>query len=108
MINDYKEIIANYSLIGLFIAILTALIRPFISLMQTIREGLIVFAFSVLGGLILENWADIISEPMRYGLSGLLGFFAVKFYSVACAVFRRLEMHPEILTDRRKNDRTDI
>lgn len=105
MINDYKEIIANYSLIGLCIAILTALIRPFVSLMQTIREGLIVFVFSVLGGLILENWSETISEPMRYGLSGLLGFFAVKLYSVACAVFCRLEKHPELITDRIKNDR---
>lgn len=111
MINEYKDVITNYSIIGIVIAILTALIRPFVSIMQTLRECLVVFIFSVLGGLILENWSDVVAEPVRYGLSGLIGFFAVKFYSVMCAIFKRLEQHPEIITDkieRLDNDRDNI
>lgn len=102
MLHDFKEAIENYSIIGLIIAVLTAIIRPYNGLMQTLREGLIVVIFNVLSGLILENWSDIFSEPMRYGISGLVGFFAVKIYLIVCSVSKRLQEHPEIITDRGK------
>lgn len=104
MINDFKEIVTSYSIVGVFIAILTAFIRPFVSIWQTLREGLIVFIFSTAGGLILEEWQETISEPARYGLAGLLGFFAVKIYLLVSAVFNRATDHPEILIDRIKKD----
>lgn len=105
MINDFKEIVTSYSIVGVFIAILTAFIRPFVSIWQTFREGLIVFIFSTAGGLILEEWQETISEPARYGLAGLLGFFAVKIYLLMSAVFTRATEHPEIIIDRiKKND----
>ena len=104
MINDFKEIVTSYSIVGIFIAILTAFIRPFVSIWQTFREGLIVFVFSTVGGLILEQWHEIINEPARYGLSGLLGFFAVKIYLLIGAVFNRETEHPEIIIDRIKKD----
>lgn len=104
MINDFKEIVTSYSIVGVFIAILTAFIRPFVSIWQTFREGLIVFIFSTAGGLILEEWQETISEPARYGLAGLLGFFAVKIYLLISAVFNRATEHPEILIDRIKKD----
>lgn len=105
MINDFKEMVANYSIVGLFIAILTAFIRPFVSVWQTFREGLIVFIFSTIGGLILEQWHDVINEPARYGLAGLLGFFAVKIYLMICAVFGRVTQHPELIIDRLRKDK---
>lgn len=104
MINDFKEIVTGYSIVGVFIAILTAFIRPFVSIWQTLREGLIVFIFSTIGGLILEQWHETISELPRYGLAGLLGFFAVKIYLLISAVFNRATEHPEILIDRIKKD----
>lgn len=104
MINDFKEIVTSYSIVGVFIAILTAFIRPFVSIWQTFREGLIVFIFSTVGGLVLEQWREIINEPARYGLAGLLGFFAVKIYLLVSAVFNRATEHPEILIDRIKKD----
>lgn len=104
MINDFKEIVTSYSIVGIFIAILTAFIRPFVSILQTFREGLIVFIFSTAGGLILEEWQETISEPARYGLAGLLGFFAVKIYLLMSAVFTRATEHPEIIIDRIKKD----
>lgn len=104
MINDFKEIVTSYSIVGVFIAILTAFIRPFVSIWQTLREGLIVFIFSTVGGLILEQWHETISELPRYGLSGLIGFFAVKIYLLVSAVFNRATEHPEILIDRIKKD----
>jgi len=109
MLSNFKEAIENYSIIGLIIAVLTAIIRPYNGVLQTIREGLIVFIFSVLSGLILENWSEIFSEPMRYGLSGLVGFFAVKIYAIVCSVFKHLQEHPELITDRvaKKGDHDD-
>lgn len=104
MINDFKEIITSYSIVGVFIAILTAFIRPFVNIWQTLREGLIVFIFSTVGGLILEQWHETISELPRYGLSGLIGFFAVKIFLLVSAVFNRATEHPEILIDRIKKD----
>lgn len=104
MINDFKEVVTSYSIVGVFIAILTAFIRPFVSIWQTFREGLIVFIFSTAGGLILEEWHETISELPRYGLSGLIGFFAVKIYLLVSAVFNRATEHPEILIDRIKKD----
>ena len=105
MINDFKDAITSYSIVGLIIAILTAFIRPFVNIWQTFREGLIVFIFSTVGGLVLEQWHEIINEPARYGLAGLLGFFAVKIYLLISAVFTRATEHPGIIIDRiRKND----
>lgn len=104
MINDFKDAITSYSIVGLIIAILTAFIRPFVNIWQTFREGLIVFIFSTVGGLILEEWHDLISEPARYGLAGLLGFFAVKIYLLISAVFNRATEHPEIIIDRIRKD----
>lgn len=104
MINDFKDAITSYSIVGLIIAILTAFIRPFVNIWQTFREGLIVFIFSTIGGLILEEWKETISELARYGLAGLLGFFAVKIYLLISAVFNRATEHPEILIDRIKKD----
>lgn len=104
MINDFKDAITSYSIVGLIIAILTAFIRPFVNIWQTFREGLIVFIFSTVGGLILEEWNDLLSEPTRYGLSGLIGFFAVKIYLLISAVFTRATEHPEIIIDRIRKD----
>lgn len=95
MINDFKDVIYGYSVVGIIIAILTAFVRPFVSIWQTLREGIIVAVFSSISGLLLEQWHEVISEPTRYGIAGLVGFFAVKIYLVIIAYFNVIEKNPE-------------
>lgn len=97
MINDFRDVIASYSIVGIIIAILTAFVRPFVSFWQTFRESLVVFVFSTIGGLILEQWSETISESCRYGLSGLFGFFANRLYVLACVLINQITNHPEII-----------
>lgn len=49
-----KEIIANYSLWGFFLGLATIMIKPFISIRQTLRDMLITFLVSMLCGLLAE------------------------------------------------------
>ena len=48
------EIIANYSLWGFFLGLATIMIKPFISIRQTLRDMLITFLVSMLCGLLAE------------------------------------------------------
>lgn len=102
MLRDTKEIIANYSIIGLVIGVFTMIVRPFISLKQLLRDTTIVFVFTVLTGLLLEHWHDFIAEPVRTGISGVIGFFAVKLYEVITAMLCKIEKDPSILINKDK------
>ena len=76
----------------------TILIRPFVSIRQTIRDCAIVFCFSVLSGLLLEYWSDILGESVRTGISGICGFFAVRIYEIIIALTTHVKEHPEQIT----------
>ena len=82
-----KEIIANYSWWGLFLGVITLLIKPFISIRQSLRDMLITFIVSMLCGLMAE-YMDI-PIPVKYGISGVCGLFAVRLYMIADALLKK-------------------
>lgn len=100
VLKDIKETIIDYATIGVIMSLLTAIIRPYVSVKQTIRESVIVFVFSTISGLILENFD--IPFSVKVGICGTFGFFAVKLYNVLEVVFQQLKEKPEIIIDRLK------
>lgn len=87
-----KDIIANYSLWGLFLGLITIAIKPFISVRQTLRDMLITFLVSMLCGLLAE-YMDI-PRPVKYGISGVCGLFAVRLYMIADSMLKTAEKDP--------------
>lgn len=87
-----KEVFANYSLWGIFLGIITLLIKPFISVRQSLRDMLITFIVSMLCGLLAE-YMDI-PNPVKYGISGVCGLFAVRLYMIADGLLKRAEIDP--------------
>ena len=96
-----KEIIANYSLWGFFLGLATIMIKPFISIRQTLRDMLITFLVSMLCcagvyGLLcglLAEYMDI-PTPVKYGISGVCGLFAVRIYMIADSVLKTAQNDP--------------
>lgn len=87
-----KEIISNYSLWSIFIGLITIMIKPFISIRQSIRDMLITFIVSMLSGLMAE-YMDI-PMPVKYGISGVCGLFAVRLYMIADTVLKTAQNDP--------------
>ena len=87
-----KEIIANYSWWGLFLGVITLLIKPFISIRQSLRDMLSTWLVSMLCGLMAE-YMDI-PVPVKYGISGVCGLFAVRLYMIADALLKKAEQDP--------------
>ncbi|MCM1324492.1 MAG: hypothetical protein NC218_10245 [Acetobacter sp.] len=87
-----KEIITSYSWWGLFLGIITILIKPFISVRQSLRDMLITFIVSMLCGLMTE-YMDI-PIPVKYGISGVCGLFAVRIYMIADSLLKKAEQDP--------------
>ena len=71
MEKELKDLINNYCLWGIFLGIITMLIRPFISVKQTIRDMAITFLVSMLSGLLME-YVDI-PVSVKFGFSGVCG-----------------------------------
>lgn len=93
MQEEVREIVEEYSGIGLVMILFTAVIRPFISLKQTIRDSAIVFIFTILAGVILEGFD--ISPYFKLGFSGCVGFWAVRLYEISIALLTHLKDNPE-------------
>jgi hypothetical protein len=87
-----KEIIFGYGVWGLFMALITILIKPFISIKQSLRDILITFLVSMLSGLLVE-YMDI-PTPVKYGLSGVCGLFAVRLYDIADTLLKSAGQDP--------------
>lgn len=95
MLETTKEVIKNYSALGAILGLLTMIVRPFVSVKETIRNMVIVYVFTVLGGLLLDNWADTFSESTRYGISGVLGYYAVRLYEISIVILENIKKNPE-------------
>lgn len=78
--NSTKEVFSSCFWWAFFIGVITMLIRPFISIRQTIRDTAITFLVSMLSGLLAEYLN--IPEAVKYGLSGVCGLFAVRLYII--------------------------
>lgn len=87
-----KDIIASYSLWSIFLGIITVLIKPFISIKQTLRDMLITFIVSMLCGLLVEYMN--IPTPVKYGLSGVCGLFGVRLYMIADSILKSAQSDP--------------
>ena len=87
-----KEIFANYSIWGIFLSLITIIIKPFISIKQSLRDMLITFIVSMLSGLLAE-YIDI-PQPVKYGISGVCGLFAVRIYMIADSILKKAQTDP--------------
>ena len=100
MLRDIKELLFDYGLIGLTMGVMTMIIRPFVSVKQTVKECLITFIFSMLAGLLLEYWE--IPYAVKAGISGVCGFFAVRLYGIVISFLSKVEENPDIIIDKVK------
>lgn len=87
-----KEIFISYGLWGAFLGLVTIVIKPFISIRQTLRDMLITFIVSMLAGLLAE-YMDI-PNPVKYGISGVCGLFAVRLYMIIDAILKTAQSDP--------------
>jgi len=92
-----KDIITDYGLWGMFVGIITVLIKPFISIRQTLRDILITFIVSMLCGLLVE-YMDI-PMPVKYGISGVCGLFGVRLYMIADSLLKSAQTDPLHIID---------
>lgn len=87
-----RDIFANYSLWGIFLGFITIIIKPFISIKESLRDMLITFIVSMLSGLLTE-YIDI-PLPVKYGISGVCGLFAVRLYMIADTILNTAQTDP--------------
>ena len=102
VLRDIKGIVSDYAIIGGTMAILTAIIKPFVCIRTTIRDLCLSFVGSMLCGLLLEYWE--IPYAVKVGISGTCGLFAVKIYEVIESVLQRIEENPEKIIDKLKKE----
>lgn len=98
MHDEVREAVKEYASIGAVMVLFTALVRPFISIKQSIRDSVIVFVFTILAGVTLEG-LDI-SPYFKLGFSGCVGFWAVRIYEILKAVFTKVEQNPDIILNK--------
>ena len=101
MFKDIGETLKDYAIVGTCIGGVSVLIKPFVSLKQTIRDVAISFVFSMLAGLLLE-YLDI-PYSVKVGLSGVIGLFAVRIYMIIESILKRVEQNPDVVIDKIKN-----
>jgi hypothetical protein len=100
VLRDIKEVVVDYAIIGGTMAILTAIIKPFICWEKTIRDLVLSFLGSMLCGLLLEYWE--IPYAVKVGISGTCGLFAVKIYEVIESLLTNIKENPEKVIDKLK------
>ena len=100
LLRDIKEVVTDYAIIGGTMAVLTAIIKPFVCWKKTIRDLVLSFIGSMLCGLLLEYWE--IPYAVKVGISGTCGLFAVKIYEVIESILQRLKENPEKVIDKLK------
>ena len=81
-------------------AVLTAIIKPFICWKKTVRDLILSFLGSMLCGLLLEYWE--IPYAVKVGISGTCGLFAVKIYEVIESILQRIKENPDEVIDKLK------
>jgi hypothetical protein len=101
LFKDIGETLRDYAIVGTCIGGVSVLIKPFVSIKQTIRDAVISFIFSMLAGLLLE-YVDI-PYSVKVGLSGIVGLFAVRLYMIIESVLKKVEENPDVVIDKIKN-----
>lgn len=98
MHDEVREAVKEYASIGAVMVLFTTLVRPFISIKQSIRDSVIVFVFTIFAGVTLEGFD--ISPYFKLGFSGCVGFWAVRIYEILKAVFTKVEQNPDIILNK--------
>lgn len=93
-----------YFIWGIFIGVASIMIRPFISLKQTLRDAIITFMVSFFSGLCLLYFESI-PVPVVCGLSGVLGLFAVRIYIVIENFLKQVGDNPMAFIEKAKGKR---
>lgn len=88
----FKDTLLHYGIWSAFLGVIAILIKPFISVRQTLRDMLITFIVSMLSGLLAE-YMDI-PMPVKYGLSGVCGLFGVRLYAIADGLLKSAQDNP--------------
>ena len=87
-----KDIFSSYGLWGMFLGFITLIIKPFISIRESLRDMLITFIVSMLAGLLAEYME--IPQPVKYGISGVCGLFAVRLYMILDTILKTAQKDP--------------
>ena len=90
--EEVKEVISFYALWATMIGVITIAIRPFINIKQLIRDTVITFLVSFFCGLLLEYLN--IPVPVKCGLSGVAGLFALFIYGIIVKFLEKVEEDP--------------
>ena len=104
--QEPHEVLEFYALWSGMMTFLTIILRPFISVKQIIRDCIITFLVSFFCGLCLEYFT--IPVPVKCGLSGIAGLFAILIYGIVVKILTRIKEDPNVLVDtirRAKNGR---
>lgn len=101
LFKDIGDTLRDYAIVGTCIGGVSVLIKPFISIKQTIRDAVISFVISMLTGLLLEYFN--IPYSVKVGLSGVAGLFAVRLYMIGESLLKKVQDNPEIVIDRIKD-----
>lgn len=102
--DRFKDTLAHYGIWSAFLGVITILIKPFISVRQTMRDMLITFIVSMLSGLLTE-YMDI-PMPVKYGISGVCGLFGVRLYAIADSLLKSAENDPINFFDKIKEKKS--
>lgn len=101
MFKDIGDTLKDYAVIGGFIGGMSVIIKPFVSIRQTLREVAITFVISMTTGLLLE-YVNIPSG-VKFGIAGIAGLFAVRIYMIIESILKKVEENPEIVMDKIKD-----
>lgn len=93
MLKTLKEVALDFSVIGILMAVVVTLVRPYTSIKQRIRDIVLTFTFSMLAGLLLEYCA--IPFGVKAGISGVCGLFGIWLYELIISILQYLYKHPE-------------
>ena len=90
--QEAHEVIKFYALWSGMLTILTIMLRPFISVKQILRDCIITFLVSFFCGLCMEYFD--IPVPVKCGLSGIAGLFAILIYGIIVRLLTRVRENP--------------
>ena len=91
--QEANEIIKFYALWSGMLTVLTIMLRPFISVKQILRDCIITFLVSFLCGLCMEYFD--IPVPVKCGLSGIAGLFAILIYGIIVGLLTKVRENPK-------------
>lgn len=99
--QEPHEVIEFYALWSGMMTFLTIILRPFVSVKQIIRDCIITFLVSFFCGLCLEYFD--IPVPVKCGISGIMGLFAILIYGIIVKILTKVKEDPKTIIDTLKD-----